>query len=184
LLVPSSDDSTAPQAGSGAGLNLTSLTAQLGLGKDQGDKESVISDSYGESYNEHSPDAQDYYGRFGHTLLVLLLLLFFLLLLLPLLLALLLHLLLLLRWDSRSPSPQYEDYPANRRRKRGMQGHGGKRHNGSYNEYVNYDWESPPDRRSREGFVRSRPPRLTRAASSRDSGWGLALSSLLPLVPL
>ena len=28
------------------------------------DKESVISDSYGESYDQ-SPDAHDYYGRWG-----------------------------------------------------------------------------------------------------------------------
>ena len=30
----------------------------------QNDKESVISDSYGESYDQ-SPDAHDYYGRSG-----------------------------------------------------------------------------------------------------------------------
>merc|ERR1719458_147211 len=127
-------------------LNLNGLTAQLGLSKEmQNDKESVISDSYGESYDQ-SPDAHDYYGR----------------------------------WDSRSPSPVYDDFAA-RRRKRGMHGQA-KRHGGSYNEYVNYDWEDARDRNLREGresYFRSRP-RLTRATSSRDSGYyggvGIAVS--------
>merc|ERR1719510_2713559 len=137
-------------AGHGPGLNLNGLTAQLGLTKEmqlQNDKESVISDSYGESYDQ-SPDAHDYYGR----------------------------------WDSRSPSPVYDDF-AGRRRKRGMHGSQAKRH-GSYNEYVNYDWEDARDRDlrdrdGRDGYFRTRP-RLTRATSSRDSGYyggvGIAVS--------
>ena len=55
-----------PQAGQGPGLNLNSLSVQMEVGKDQTDKESVITDSYGESYgSQPSPDPQDYYGRWG-----------------------------------------------------------------------------------------------------------------------
>ena len=50
---------------------------------------------------------------------------------------------------------------------------------GNYNEYVNYEWETTMERegrqlRDREGWYRGRP-RLTRATSSRDSGWDMVL---------
>ena len=50
---------------------VANLQAQAGLKlgvskqvmKDGTDKESIISDSYGESFPAESPDAHDYYGR-------------------------------------------------------------------------------------------------------------------------
>lgn len=107
--------------------------------KDGTDKESIISDSYGESFPAESPDAHDYYGRGG--------------------------------WDSRSPSPRIEEF---RRRKRGGVQSPSKRI-GGYNEYVNYSWD---DYDKEAGYMRPKP-RLTRATSSRDSGYygGIATMS-------
>jgi len=105
--------------------------------KDGTDKESIISDSYGESFPAESPDAHDYFGR----------------------------------WDSRSPSPRIEEF---RRRKRGAIQSPSKRI-GGYNEYVNYSWD---DYDKESGYMRPKP-RLTRATSSRDSGYygGIATMS-------
>jgi len=117
-----------------AGLKL-GVTKQIM--KDGTDKESIISDSYGESFPAESPDAHDYYGR----------------------------------WDSRSPSPRIEEY---RPRKRGGAQSPSKRI-GGYNEYVNYSWD---DYDKESGYMRPKP-RLTRATSSRDSGYygGIATMS-------
>ena len=72
------------------------------------------------------------------------------------------------RWDSRSPSPQFEDV----RQRETAGGRGGP----GYNEYVNYPWEDYDSggERGRAG----RPPRLSRATSSRDSGYYGGMASL------